>query len=56
MLGLKETVDRPAKANQVRWYRDVLRRDNDSVLRVAPDLEISGKKERLTKEDLQKVR
>ena len=46
MLGLKETIDRLATANRVRWYGHVLRRDNDSVLRVALDLEVSGKKKR----------
>ena len=44
MLGLKETIDRLATANGVRWYGHLLRRDNDSVLRVALDLEASGKR------------
>ena len=39
MLGLKETIDRLATANGL-----VLRRDDDSVLRVALDLEVSGKR------------
>ena len=46
MLGLKETVDRLATANGVRWYGLVLRRDDNSVLRVALDLEVSGKRKR----------
>ena len=46
MLGLKETIDRLATANGVRWYGHVLRRDNDSVLRVALNLEVTGKKKR----------
>ena len=46
MLGLKETVDRLATANGVRWYGHVLRRDDDSVLRVALDVELSGKRKR----------
>ena len=46
MLGLRETIDRLATANGVRWYRHVLRRDDDSVLRVALDLEVSGKRKR----------
>ena len=29
MLGLKETLDRMAKANEVRWYGHVFRRDDD---------------------------
>ena len=46
MLGLKETIDRLATANEVRWHGHVLRRDDDSVLRVALDLEVSGKRKR----------
>ena len=46
MLGLRKTVDRLATANGVRWYGHVLRRDEDSVLRVALDLEVSGKRKR----------
>ena len=34
MLKLEETIDRLATANGVDWYRHVLRRDVDSVLRV----------------------
>ena len=44
MLGLKETIDRLATA--VRWYGHVLRRDDDSVLRVALNLEVTGKRKR----------
>ena len=39
MLELKETT-----ANGVRWYGNVLRTDENSVLRVALDLEMSGKR------------
>ena len=46
MLGLKKTIDRLATANGVRWYGQVLRRDDDSVLRVALNLEVSGKRKR----------
>ena len=46
MLGLKETIDRLATANGVRWYEHVLRRNVDSVLRVALNLEVSGKRKR----------
>ena len=46
MLGLKETIDRLATANGVKWYGHVLRRDYDSVLRVALNLEVSGKRKR----------
>ena len=46
MLGLKETINRSATANGVRWHARVLRRDDDSVLRVALNLEVSGKRKR----------
>ena len=35
ILEFRETIDWLATANGVRWYRHVLRRDDDSVLRVA---------------------
>ena len=44
MLGLKETIDWLATANRVRWYGHVLRRNDDIVLRIALDLEVSGKR------------
>ena len=31
MLGLKETIDRLATANGVRWYGHELRRDDDML-------------------------
>ena len=46
MLGLKETVVQMAKANGVRWYGDVLRRDDGHVLRKALEFEVKGKKKR----------
>ena len=46
MLGLKENIGRLATENGVRWYGHVLRRDDDNVLRVALDLEVSGKRKR----------
>ena len=46
MLWLMETIDWLAIANGVRWYEHVLRRDDDSVLRVALNLEVSGKRKR----------
>ena len=46
MLGLKETVDRLATVNGVRLYGRVLSRNNDNSLRVALDLEVSGKRKR----------
>ena len=44
MLGLKETIDRLATANGVIWYGHVLQSNHDSVLRVALNLEVSGKR------------
>ena len=38
MLGLRETIDRLATANGVRWYGHVLTRDDNSLFRVALDL------------------
>ena len=46
MLGLKETIDQLATAYGVRWYGYVLRGDEDSVLRVALNLEESGNRKR----------
>ena len=46
MLGFRETIDRLATANGVRWYGHVLRRDDNSVLRVALDHEVSSKRKR----------
>ena len=45
LLGLKETVDWLATANGVGWHRRVMRKDDDDgVLRVALNLEVSGKR------------
>ena len=46
VLELKETIDRLTTANGVRWYGHVLRRDDDSVLGVALNLEVIGKRKR----------
>ena len=46
MLRLRETIDQWATANRVNWYRHVLRRDSNSVLRVALNLELSGNRKR----------
>ena len=45
-LGLKETVVLMAKANGVRWYRQLLRRDDGHVLRRALEFEVKGKRRR----------
>ena len=44
MLGLKETVAQMAKANGVRWYGYVLRRDDGHVLRKALEFEVRGRR------------
>ena len=46
MLGLKETVVQMAKANGIRWYGHVLRRDDGQVLRKALEFEVKGKRKR----------
>ena len=46
MLGLKERVVQMAKANGVRWYGHVLRRDDGHVLRKALEFEVKGKRKR----------
>ena len=46
MLGLKETLDRMAKANGVRWYGYVIRRDDDKILKKAMMLEVNGQRKR----------
>ena len=44
MLGLKKTLHRMAKANGVRWYGHVIRRDDDNVLNKTMMLEMNGKR------------
>ena len=46
MLGLKETVVQMTKANGVRWYGHVLRRDDGHVLRKVLEFEVKGKRKR----------
>ena len=46
MLGLKETIDQLAMANRVRWYGDVLRREDGHVLRRAIDYEVDGQRKK----------
>ena len=40
MMGLKETVVQMAKDNGVRWYGQVLRRDDRHVLRKVLEFEV----------------
>ena len=46
MLGLEESVVQMAKANAVRWYGHVLRREDGHVLRRALDFEVKGRRKR----------
>ena len=46
LLGLKEIVVQMTKANGVRWYGHVLRRDDGHVLRKALEFEVKGKRKR----------
>ena len=46
MLGLKETAVQMAKANGVRLYGYVLRRDDGHILRNALEFEVRGKRKR----------
>ena len=57
VLGLRKTIDQIVRANGFRWYGHVLRRDDDSALRVALDLEVSSKRKqgRLEVEDLEEA-
>ena len=42
--GLRETAVQMAKANGVRWYGHVLRRDDGHVPRKALEFEVRGKR------------
>ena len=46
MLGLKETIDRLGTANEVRCYGHVLSKNDNSVLGVALNPEVSGRRKR----------
>ena len=46
MLGLKETLDKMAKGNGVRWYGHVVRRDDESILKKAMMFEVNGPRQR----------
>ena len=45
-MGLKKNVDGLATASRVRCCGHVLRRDNNSVMTVALDHKVSGKRKR----------
>ena len=42
MLALKETLDKMAKANGVRWCGHVIRRDDDNILKKAMMMKVNG--------------
>ena len=44
MLGLKETLDRMANANGVRWYGHVIKENDDDILKKAMMLEVNGQR------------
>ena len=46
VLGLRETIDGLAKANGVRWYGYVLRREEDNVLKKALRFTVEGQRGR----------
>ena len=46
MLGLEEPLELRARANGVRWYGHVLRKDDDHVLRKALEFELDGRRKR----------
>ena len=46
MLGLKETLDKTARANGVRWYGHVVRRDEESISKKAMMLQVNGQRKR----------
>ena len=46
ILGLKETLDKIAQANGVRWYGHVVRRDEESILNKAMMLLVNGQRKR----------
>ena len=52
-MGLKEIAVQMAKANGVRWYGHVLRRDNGHVLRKTLKFEVKGKRKRGQGEKMQ---
>ena len=56
MLGLKETLDGIAKANEVRWYGHVMRREDDNVLTKAMTLEVNREaKTKAAKNDMKEA-
>ena len=46
MFRLRKTLDRMAKANGVRWYGHVIRREDDDILKKARMMEVNGQRKR----------
>ena len=46
MSGIKESLDRMAKASSIRWYRHMLRKDDENVIVKALQFEVNGSKGR----------
>ena len=46
MLGIKESLDRMAKASSMRWYGHVLRKEDENVVVKALKFEVSGSRGR----------
>ena len=46
MLGIKESLDRMAKASSMRWYGHVLRKQDEIVIVKASIFEVSGSRGR----------
>ena len=46
MLGIKESLDRMAKASSMRWYGHVLRKEDENVIVKASKFEVSGSRGR----------
>ena len=42
MLDLNKTIDLLARANSIRWYGHVLRKDKNNFLRMALDFNVRG--------------
>ena len=45
-MGLKKTLDRMAKANEVRWHGHVIKRDDDNILQKTMMMGVNGKRKR----------
>jgi len=64
MLGLQDTVDKLERANGLHWYKHVLRKNADGVLRRALDFKVNRRRgvgrprklwRRLVEEEIRKI-